>query len=181
MELQTDKFYAGIGSRDTPKHIRSEMTELAGHLEKLGYCLRSGNARGADQAFALGVEKNAQIWLPFDSFEREFRRDIKPNHDYRFVSGYDVEALTSVDRYHPSPESLMEAGRSFMARNYRQVIGKDEPNSKFVICWTICGKVAGGTGQAIRIAKDFKIPVINMFDFQTADAVIDYLRIWHEL
>lgn len=31
----------------------------------------------------------------------------------------------------------------------------------FVICYTAGGRVDGGTGQAIRIAMDHDIPVIN--------------------
>ena len=34
--------------------------------------------------------------------------------------------------------------------------------SKFVICWTKNGKGTGGTGQAIRIAKGFGIPVFDL-------------------
>ena len=172
------KFYAGIGSRETPREIRREMTELASHLEELGYTLRSGNATGADQAFALGVKKNAQIWLPRKNFEREFQLS-KPDHDYRLVSGYDVEAISSVDIFHPTPHALTERGREFMTRNYRQVIGDNEPDSEFIICWTREGKEAGGTAQAIRIAKKNKIPIINMFEFCTADSVMDHLIIWH--
>ena len=53
---------------------------------------------------------------------------------------------------------------SFMNRNYRQVRGLDEPDSEFVICWTHDGTDVGGTGQAIRIANHYGIPVFNMFD-----------------
>lgn len=174
------KFYAGIGSRRTPLHIRDAMTEVASHLECIGWTLRSGNARGADQAFAAGVKEAAQIWLPWSSFEKEFQLE-HPNHDYREVSDYDMEAITSVAAFHPSASSLTDAGHKFMARNYRQVIGNEEPDSQFILCWTPDGKPVGGTAQAIRIADSRKIPVINMFDFETADNVIDHLLIWHEL
>lgn len=180
MQSNPKKFYAGIGSRKTPRNIRDEMIEVASHLEAMGWWLRSGNARGADQGFAEGVKDHAQIWLPWSSFERGFQLE-KPSHDYREVSGYDMEAISSVDVFHPSPSLLTEAGRKFMARNYRQVIGYNEPNSQFIICWTPDGEPAGGTAQAIRIAERHNIPVINMFHYDTAASVIDHLLIWHEL
>jgi hypothetical protein len=174
------KFYAGIGSRETPYQTQLEMRLLASYLEAIGFTLRSGNASGADQAFASGVKSHAQIWLPWDSFEKEFRLK-HPEHEYHTITEYDQEAFTSVDRYHPSPTSLTDAGKKFMARNYRQIIGTNEPNSEFVICWTPDGKAVGGTAQAIRIANDYKIPVINMYKFETADRVIDRLIIWNDI
>lgn len=175
------RYYAGIGSRETPKEIQAEMTKLGHMLEACGFTLRSGNAEGADQAFALGVEKNAQIWLPRENFQKEFRLKVKPQHDYRVLSDYDIEAITSVESFHPAPHNLSKSGCLFMARNYRQVIGLNEPNSEFIVCWTPGGLLTGGTAQAMRIAKNHKIKVLNMFEFDTSSKVIDYLTIWHGL
>lgn len=175
------RYYAGIGSRETPPEVCAEMTKLAHMLEACGFTLRSGNATGADQAFALGVNKNAQIWLPRENFEKKFRLEVKPNHDYRVISPYDMEAISSVQEFHPAPHNLSESGCLFMARNYRQVIGLDEPNSEFVVCWTEGGLPAGGTAQAIRIAKKHNILVVNMFGDVSAQKVIDYLSIWNEI
>jgi hypothetical protein len=180
------KFYAGIGSRETPPEICDEMTKLAGILESsCGYTLRSGNATGADQAFASGVSDclaSAEIWLPWADFEMRFRLNKKPNHLYRVLNPTrDKAALASVIKYHPKPEELTEKGCLFMARNFRQVIGIDEPNSSFIVCWTAEGKVRGGTGQAMRIAKDFRIPIINMFHLPTAEIVINRMQFWMDL
>jgi hypothetical protein len=175
------RYYAGIGSRETPPEVCAEMTKLGTMLEACGFTLRSGNATGADQAFALGVETEAQIWLPHANFEKEFRLKVKPQHDYRVLSAFDMEAITSVEDYHPNAHNLSKASCLFMARNYRQVIGLDEPNSEFVICWTPGGVPAGGTAQALRIAKKHNIFTVNMFDRGTAQQVIDYLSIWREI
>ncbi len=44
-----------------------------------------------------------------------------------------------------------------------QVLGSDlETPVSFVVCWTIGGKISGGTGQALRIAKDLGIPIFNL-------------------
>lgn len=65
-----------------------------------------------------------------------------------------------------------------MARNTCQVLGLnlDSP-VKAVICYTPGGSGSGGTGQAIRIAQAYKIPVIDMgfAKFDTANKVLDAL------
>jgi hypothetical protein len=48
------------------------MCQLAKHLEDVGWTLRSGNAKGVDQAFASCVIKNTQIWLLWSKFEKSF-------------------------------------------------------------------------------------------------------------
>lgn len=174
------RFYAGIGSRLVPKNIETEMTKLASMLEKKGFILRSGNAEGADQAFAEGVDEKAQIWLPWHSFQKEFRNK-KYDHDYRVISEKDVEAFKSVNKYHPNGPHLTDVSQKFMARNYRQVIGRDEPNSEFIICWTSKGEWVGGTAQALRIAHDKQIPIINMYFSEKAEHVMDTLEVWHNV
>jgi hypothetical protein len=175
---RTKRFYAGIGGRTIPRSIAEEMTKLGSHFEAKGFTLRSGNASGSDQAFALGVEEAAQIWLPWSHFEKDFRIS-KPKHTYMTISTFDQEATSSASIFHPLGDMLTGDSRKFMARNYRQVIGRQEPNCEFVLCYTFDGKIQGGTGQAMRIANHHKIPIINMFEFDTAKKVIDHLNIWH--
>jgi hypothetical protein len=175
------KFFAGIGSRTIPKTVAIDMENISKCLTQRGYILRSGNATGSDQAFAKGVHgKNAQIWLPWKDFEQEFQ-DLYPEHRYRLVGDEccpgepDPEAWDSVEKFHPYFKKMLElkdTSRSdeyyrfmrFMSRNYRQVRGWGEADSEFVICWTHDGTDVGGTGQAIRIANHYGIPVFNMFD-----------------
>ena len=77
--------------------------------------------------------------------------------------------LTS--KYHPNWKNLKEYVKILMARNANQVLGNDLITpSEFVLCWTPDGaespkqrsRDTGGTGQAISIAYDHGIPVINM-------------------
>jgi len=154
------KYYAGIGSRETPLDIRIQMTALASELEQMGYCLRSGNADGADQAFAEGVNKNAVIWIPSESFNSEFIYN-HPTHTYKVLDESDSEAFDSVATFHPNIRALSPFAKKLMARNYRQI--NDDGLSDFVICWTKDGKFIGGTGQALRIAEHFNIPIYNMY------------------
>lgn len=159
-----NKYYAGIGSRECPKEVLNQMTELAFQLEKLGWWLRSGNATGADQAFALGVGEKAQIWLPWYSFGGDAFRLIRPTHTYKVIQDNDTEAFDSVEKFHPNAANLKPAVRKLMARNHRQLKGLNEPDSSFVICWTKDGKDSGGTGQNIRAANHWGIPVFNLFN-----------------
>jgi hypothetical protein len=146
------------------------MTELAKLLSK-SYILRSGHAEGADQAFEAGADL-AEVWLPWKSFNSHIKN---PAHIYRVITSSDKEAYNSL-KFHPSGNKLKESICALMARNYRQIIGQDVPNSEFVICWTSDGKDSGGTGQAIRIATAHNIPVYNLFYKESYEKITrDYI------
>jgi len=152
-------YYAGIGARKTPQDILDIMTALAVKLSDK-YTLRSGGAGGADQAFQKGV-KAADIYLPWRDFE--LGNQLKfPQHRYYPIEKDDTEAEESVNLFHPNGSKLKDSVRAMMRRNFRQIVGKDGNNSKFVVCWTADGEASGGTGQAIRIAEHFRIPVFNL-------------------
>ena len=79
------KFYPGIGSRLVSEEDGKKMRELATILNEMGYTLRSGNAVGSDQWFAMGVENAyAQIWLPSKYFNMSFQIEYF-YHDYRVI------------------------------------------------------------------------------------------------
>lgn len=77
---------------------------------------------------------------------------------------YDIAA-----DHHPAWQNCGENARELHARNVHQVLGADcSTPSKFAICWTPDGaqtdttKATGGTGQAIRIAVAYGVPVFNL-------------------
>lgn len=143
-------YYAGIGSRETPRHIMIRMTEIATQLSLHSFILRSGGADGADHAFEVGAKENRQIFLPWKGFNG--KDGIVPPF---------VEDM--VRKYHPRPSALSNAGWKFMSRNTYQILGPDlDDPVEFVICWTKDGKASGGTGQALRIADAYQIPVFNL-------------------
>ena len=89
--MSASKFYAGIGSTKTPKHIQEIMTEIARLLEIQRYTLRSGGATGADTAFENGVNHRKEIfyqhdyvlsgdkyipYTPYTKAERKFSSDM---------------------------------------------------------------------------------------------------------
>lgn len=146
------KYYTGIGSRETPPRVLMEMEAIAILLEKEGYTLRSGGAPGADEHFELCVQ-NKEIFLPWERF----------NNNPSNLHNVTEEAVSFSLKFHPAPERLSPAAKKLMGRNAYQVMGRglDTP-SEFVICWTKDGKDSGGTGQAIRIARHYGIPVYNL-------------------
>jgi hypothetical protein len=149
--------YAGIGARKTPSNLRKEMTKIASFLEKYGCILRSGAAEGADSAFEEGVSSpdNCEIFLPWKGFSNSSSSLYTPSK----------EAFAIAKKFHPAWGRLSVPIEKLMARNTHQVLGANlDDHSKFVICWTPDGMASGGTGQAIRIALVYDIPVYNLFN-----------------
>ena len=152
--------YAGIGHRDlggftepnTKEHIENVMAWIAGELEKFGYTLNSGGAKGADAAFEYGVQDAAhkKIFHPTDATE---------------------ETRAIAQELHPSHERLQGHALDLYARNTNQVFGRNlDTTIDFVICFTKDGceshttrsRDSGGTGQAIEMATRKGAPVFNM-------------------
>ena len=146
------KFYAGIGSRETPESIKPTIERIVKRLNELGYTLRSGGADGADKFFEeYAIEK--EIFLPWKNF----------NENKSALNKQSTEAFEMAKKYHPVFNKLSVGAQKMMARNCYQVLGEDlESPVEFVICWTKDGKSSGGTGQAIRISEDTGIPVYNL-------------------
>lgn len=143
------KYYAGIGSRETPGTILNQMNAIAVWLQSEGYILRSGGAVGADTAFERGAGTKKEIFRP---------NDATP------------EALELASRFHPAWYRCSDYAQRLHARNGFQVLGRDLTSpSCFIVCWTKDGKASGGTGQAIRIAEHNSLPVFNLHD-STAEA-----------
>jgi len=149
--------YAGIGSRETPEAIRTEMQTIAMTLCVQGWVLRSGGAKGADEAFEKGCDLiNAR------------RKIVRTATSHQ-------PALTHAAQFHPDWGACTDVGQALHARNSLVMMGDwlDNP-VKFVVCWTPDGAVTGGTGQALRIAEAYKIPVFNL-------AVTPVAALWEHL
>lgn len=149
------KSYTGIGSRDTPSDIMELMTMMAKHLSRNNWILRSGGAGGADQAFEAGcdnVNGSKEIYIPWANFEKSNSKLIVSN----------PKSFEMAEKYHPYWHNLSSGAKKLQARNCHQVLGSDlKSPSNLVICYTKNGKGQGGTGQAIRIAKAYNIPIFD--------------------
>lgn len=150
-----NKYYTGIGSRDAPEYILDVFTKIGKYLAEKGYILRSGAAEGSDSAFEKGcdeVKGKKEIYLPWFKFN-DSKSQLVVNDPRAFEIG---------EKYHPYWRNLNQYSRLLQARNSHQVLGRHlNSPSKFVICYTKDGKMKGGTSQAIRIAKDYNIPIFN--------------------
>lgn len=143
------KYYAGVGARDTPETVQKQMNKIASILERKGYSLRSGGAKGADQAFEKGCTRK-EIFLPSKSTP--------------------LWAKVFTDHFHPNPNALKEYPRMLMDRNALQILGRDGNTPvDFVVCWTKDGKASGGTGHALRIAEFYNIPIYNLHNPEEVD------------
>lgn len=151
-------FYAGVGSRETPSDVLELMTSLAAALERAGMILRSGGAGGADTAFEAGVSDPANriIYIPWKGFSGR-------GDELNVVSSYTAAHAEIAARNHPRWGFCGRGAKALHTRNVAQVLGDDcKTPSEFVICWTVTGGPHGGTGQAIRIALEAGIPVLNL-------------------
>ena len=105
------------------------------------------------------ITDESEIYLPWEKFNGNRSR-------FFYLS---QEAYKIAEHYHPAWNKLSDAGKKLMARNTYQVLGYDlKTPSEMIICWTKDGKDQGGTSQAIRIARDYNIPVINLFKEEKA-------------
>lgn len=172
------KYYAGIGSRETPESMRPIIKDIVTFLYREGYTLRSGGAPGADEMFETALIQTApndhktlkEIYLPWYCFQS----------NYSPLCRVSEEAIVFSLKYHPNPSALNENVRKLMGRNAYQVLGQDlKTKSDFIVCWTdnqaddssipaILNR-SGGTGQALRIAVAHGIKIFNLAsgkDFQ---------------
>ena len=158
-------YYAGIGARKTPKDVCRKMFTAGRVLASMGFVLRSGGAKGADSSFESGHMTShnepaalpPEIYLPFKRF----------NNNNSPLFGTCKESQTIASRYHPRWSNLSWLVRSFHARNVYQLLGANlNSPAAFVICWTSRGAITGGTGQTLRMAQDYDIPILN---FATED------------
>jgi hypothetical protein len=163
-------YYAGIGSRETPKEVLQYFEIIGRVLAEKGFILRSGGAKGADSAFENGCNKAnglKEIFLPWKGFENS------TSQLYNISS----EAMQIAAMYHPYWQNLSDGAKKLQSRNSYQVLGYDlKTPSDFIVCYTKSGKGSGGTGQAIRIAKANNIPVFDFGADGTEDKLQEFLN-----
>ena len=170
------KFYTGIGSRSTPQDIMELMRGIAAKLAENHWVLRSGGAEGADTAFEEGAGSfTKQIFLPWKNF------NDNPSRFYNVSESAIKESM----KFHPTPDRLGQGVQKMMGRNLYQVMGLDlNTPSSFLVCWTPFvmedafdkDKRIGGTGQAIRIAKHYDVPIFNLNKFDDRMRLQEYAK-----
>lgn len=157
--------YAGIGSREITDKETILIEKISSELSKK-FIVFSGNAPGSDQAFQRGSNGKCILFLPWKNFINGYNME---NCIKWFDVGNSKEGLASVPKYHDNVKKLTpNGGMKLMARNYHQIMGYDiYPKVSFVVYCASRkenGDIKGGTGQAVKIAKDLNIPTINIRD-----------------
>ena len=133
--------------------------------------MRTGFSPGADQAFyegALAGRGCVELYLPCADFESKAR---SPNEgpDIFVLEEPTDAAYRLAARFHPGWPALSPRARRLRARDVHEVLGRDLClAAALVVCWTPDGgldgsdPLAGGTGQALRVAHHHGVPVLNL-------------------
>lgn len=156
---QLPSVYAGIGSRKTPRDVLDLMTRIAKKLDEWGWTMRSGGADSADTAFENGSARK-EIYLPWANFNRR---------PHAYLNEPTDQAYEIAMKHHPKWFSLSDPAQRLIARNTHEILGAEcvAPCS-MVVTWTSDGSIGettvhtGGTGQALRVAKAYEIPIFNL-------------------
>lgn len=172
--------YTGVGSRQTPERVCELIRRIAARLETRGWHVRTGDAAGADRAFADGAVslENVTVFAPWKRKEHD---------DRTVVLDGDIAARAHAiaKEIHPVWDALKWADKALHARNVPQVLGSTlEAPSRFLACWTEDGaeteeetsRRTGGTRTAIVVASRNGVPVYNLG--RGGDAV---QRMWNSI
>lgn len=166
------KCYTGIGARDTPNDVLKYFYQLGYFLGIKGFTLRSGAAKGADSYFEHGSDKadgSKEIYLPWGNFEGSNSNLIVSN----------IEAYNIAEKFHPYWHNLSAGAKKLQSRNSHQILGLDlKTPSDFVLCWTKNGKGQGGTGQALRIAEHYNIPIFDAGKYENVEEIKKELKLF---
>jgi hypothetical protein len=150
-------YYAGIGSRHSPKNMLPIMINLGMVMDLEGYTLRSGGAKGersADIAFASGTLRR-EIFRPIDATP---------------------ESIKVAMSLHPAPHNCNDYTKKLHGRNVQIMLGRHlDEYVKFMVCWT-SNEERGGTSMGIRIAKKFGIDYFNLANGSDYSRITKFLK-----
>lgn len=146
--------YAGIGSRETPAHIQTCMTDLARELANLGWRLRTGGAKGADHAFLAGAgQENTTLYLPWYRYNGHNKGNIQLQAPEQMD-----EARRIISDVHPAWQACSENAKQLHGRNAAIILDTNLDNPVHrVIAWS--NGMTGGTATGIKLAALHDIPI----------------------
>lgn len=148
---------ACIGSRDISPGVRRALWNIGHLLGIAGHDVVSGNARGADQAFAGGVNyvdrSKLRLCLPYAGYEQKAIR--KGN---KVMVAWEDRYTKIASKHHPCWDKLGGSVRQLMARNVAIVKAAD-----LVVAYPSLRKPwGGGTGFGVVLARAFGKPVVDV-------------------
>lgn len=166
-------YIAIVGTRKPDR----KMIHLAEHAAEValasGFQLVTGGATGIDEVAMRVGHKACHVVLPWPSYNRHLleRYGIEKVTVYNPRIHFSWKA--SVWKYHPAAHRLDPPSMALHARNYgivceaAGIVALPKINSR--------GDY-GGTGQAIRIAKNQDIPLLLLDDVRVAKENMDALK-----
>lgn len=163
--------YAGVGSREAPDDILVVMENFARFAALRGDTLSTGAAYGADEAFMSGARSvhgsKATIYAPWDGYLTTAR--VLP---YWYVStSVCARSLLLASQVHPAWDRCSDKAKRLHARNGYVVLSLSlRTPVDFIVAWTQDGRLVGGTGQALRIAKTHDVPILNLGKFDAGQS-----------
>ena len=180
------KYYTGVGSRETPKHILEFMRKVGKAMADKGYVGRSGGARGADTAFYEGMldstnlgDLDFECYLPWEGFNNYFSKQEFMINTPKL--GNYLKAQDLVRDIHPAFDRLTRGPLALHTRNVYQVLGKDLTTPSTVLfCYGKVDKqgvVLVGTRTVYVLAKQHDIPCYNFFFEEDVDKVNGLLKL----
>ncbi len=157
------KYIACVGSRETPADVLAWMERFGAEIVHRGGHILTGNAPGADQAWARGGNSvdptKVHLRLPWVDFERQA---IHPDNDVTVLEHLGIDAwrhcAALASAQHKRWLQLSQGAQKLVARNVLII----EP-ATLAIGYLNAGKVGGGgTGGAMRIAGLVGVPFVRV-------------------
>ena len=161
---------AGIGSRDLSHEWLSDCHKLGEWIVKCGHQVISGNATGADFAFASGGNavdpSKVHLMLPWGSFNQG---QVAPTNVITSEADLDQTErgfyLGLARKYHPRFDYLSQGAQKLHLRNGLIVYppaGNNPSPVDLVLAYPSQRPFGGGTGQAMRIAQGQGVEVVDL-------------------
>lgn len=166
------KYWAGVGSRETPLEILHLMVRLGRTLTDLGFPLSSGDAVGADRAFYRGAslspryaEVGSRIYLHKNGYQCRWR---DPKQGFLVASDYPdtyPRAVQMASQARGGFYGLGPGGIALQTRNVFQIHGHTLQDTIGALYYygVPVGKpenekVRGGTNTAVRLGVMANVP-----------------------
>lgn len=154
---------ACIGSRDLTEDQLDLCVEIGRLVVANGFELHSGNADGADQAYARGGNsvnpEMVHLHLPWLSFKKN--AIVLGNHVYIYPFDSMRFYVDIAADCHPKWQYLKDYAKKLHARN-ASILVPGQQNVDFCVAWPSSRPGGGGTGQGMRIAERRGIKLIDL-------------------
>lgn len=154
-------YITGVGSRKVKPFFPNLATIISRRACELGYILRTGDAIGMDRGFREGVIDT--------SLKHVYSAKKLPWAIHGPSCELWDEAIAIVSAIHPAWHKCDPYTRMLHGRNVFQVIGEDlNTPSELYVCYapplgTDRKAVSGGTNTSYQVARDWGIPIFNIY------------------